>query len=457
MPFDTKDPYEGMSGQVWGSHIYYESTKKAYEQHGITDRPIALSRDTGPNWKAPDPEGQCLQGAGSPAHHRWPVWWTGDGVPLMASVGSMVEEAVHDMRAFVHSDCGGHGLCQTSEPHVKGRPPPPPDENKACRVPTDATLLRWTAHCVFGTVVRFHQGDHRWWLRSPTTQASGRSYLNMRYKMAPSLIAAGHVVQRAGFPLTARCDLIWPQYAEAKDPSQYIHLNATLIAPLEGEPAGQDWKNASGKPAVLPSSRSVWLPPGEWQDGWSGATVTGPKKIGVKPTESAGVFQIPMWHKRGGLLVLAHEGKLRIGDQDWTSLVVEGFPASTPSIESREIYEQDSSTHYHNTSTTVELGTSGDGKLWVSVSASNVPRLWVVRLHLRPGEQLNLGESDSKVMHLHHIHPAIDCAVTKTFFPFGGAGTAPACSAGPVAEFRIDAPPEGLRVEATLGSVVATR
>jgi len=67
----------------------------AYKQHGVTDRPLALSRDNGPNWKAKDPQGQCLQGAGSAAHHRFPVWWTGDGVPLMASVGSMVEEAVH--------------------------------------------------------------------------------------------------------------------------------------------------------------------------------------------------------------------------------------------------------------------------------------------------------------------------------------------------------------------------
>ena len=182
----------------------------------------------------------------------------------MASVGSMVEEAVHDMRAFVHSDCGGHGLCKTTAPKVKGRPPPPPEENEPCVLPTDATLLRWTAHCVFGTVVRFHQGDHRFWLRSDTVQDTGRLYLDMRYKLAPSLVAAGRLVQKAGFPLTARCDLIWPHqpHPEAKDPSQYLHLNATLVAPLEAGPAGQNWKNATGKPAPLPTSRTVWIPPG---------------------------------------------------------------------------------------------------------------------------------------------------------------------------------------------------
>jgi hypothetical protein len=153
MPFNTKDPYEGLSGQVWGSHVYYESTKIAYREHGITDRPIALSRDNGPNWRTPDPLGQTLSGAGSPAHHRFPVWWTGDGVPLLASVESMVNEAVHDFRAFVHSDCGGHGSHSDCPSGLDGAP----SEDKACSSPNDAALLRWTAHCVLGTVVRFHQ------------------------------------------------------------------------------------------------------------------------------------------------------------------------------------------------------------------------------------------------------------------------------------------------------------
>ena len=45
------------------------------------------------------------------------------------------------------------------------------------------------------------------------------------YKLAPSLIAFGRTVQEAGFPLTARCDLVWPEHPEANDPSQYLHLN----------------------------------------------------------------------------------------------------------------------------------------------------------------------------------------------------------------------------------------
>ena len=158
MPYSTTDPYEGLSGQVWGSHVYFEATAAAYKEHGIADRPIALTRDNGPNWKAKDPMGQALAGAGSPAHHRYPVWWTGDGVSLYASVVSMVLEAVHDFRAYVHSDCGGHGDRSSCPATMTGAPP----EDKACSTPNDAALLRWTAHCVMGTIVRYVRCSDSW-------------------------------------------------------------------------------------------------------------------------------------------------------------------------------------------------------------------------------------------------------------------------------------------------------
>ena len=191
---------------------------------------------------------------------------------------------------------------------------------------------------------------------------------------------------------------------------------------------------------------------GEWQDAWSGAILSGPKTINVEPKESAGVFQIPLWHKRGGLLVAVQEGKLRIGAQNWAELTVEGFPASVPGSERREIFEQDFSAHNDSISTTVELGTGVDGKIWVSVSASDAPRSWLVRLHLRRGQLLQLDESEAEEVALRHIHPPTDCAA-QDFFPFGGAGTAPACDAGTVAEFQIKVPPEGRRSEETLQSM----
>ena len=105
-----------------------------------------------------------------------------------------------------------------------------------------ATLCSRTSAAV---LAGYHQGDHRIWLYDNSTQSYARRYLQLRYKMAPSLISAGRTLQSAGFPLTARCDLVFPEYAEAKDPTQYLHLNSSLVAPLDEDA----------------STRQVWIPP----------------------------------------------------------------------------------------------------------------------------------------------------------------------------------------------------
>ena len=60
--------------------------------------------------------------------------------------------------------------------------------------------------------MRFHQGDHRFWLRDEGTQDTARSYLDMRYKLAPSLIAAGRTVQTAGYPMSESENFLEPAF-----------------------------------------------------------------------------------------------------------------------------------------------------------------------------------------------------------------------------------------------------
>ena len=67
-------------------------------------RPITLTKFALPDWR---PGMSYASAAESPAQHRYPVWWTGDGVSLQASVESMVDGGVHGFKPFVHSDCGG--------------------------------------------------------------------------------------------------------------------------------------------------------------------------------------------------------------------------------------------------------------------------------------------------------------------------------------------------------------
>merc|ERR1712113_736403 len=96
------------------------------------------------------------QGSEHPSHHRYPVHWTGDNVNLQASVESMVDAGLHSFKPYVHSDCGGDWL--------------DPDGD------TDGGLMRWTAHCAYGSILRFHGADHRVWEKPQTVQTTVKNY-----------------------------------------------------------------------------------------------------------------------------------------------------------------------------------------------------------------------------------------------------------------------------------------
>ena len=103
----TSGNWEGLDNAAWGSHVYY-STVVQYIKIRIakgdtfSDKPLTLTKFGLPDWR---PGMGPVMHQESPAMHRFPVWWTGDGVPLLGSVGSMVDSGVHDLKIYVHSDC----------------------------------------------------------------------------------------------------------------------------------------------------------------------------------------------------------------------------------------------------------------------------------------------------------------------------------------------------------------
>jgi len=354
---------------------------------------MTLTKFARPDWRDDLPSSMHQE---HPAHHRFPVWWTGDGVSLKASIQSMVDSGVHDFKPYVHSDCGGD---------YRG---------------TAGDLMRWTAHCVFGTILRFHGSDHRPWTYDEHTEATILTYLNMRYKLIPSFIASGQGSLYAGFPVVARADLFWPDQTSASGNTQYIHLNDTLVAPI--------WDSSSNI-----TTRPVWIPPGDWQEAWDGSIVTGPKTISVsKPYE-----QIPMWHHRGTFTITVDSPACRVEDQDWSILTLEAFPdISSKEIAYRSLYSLGSAAR---TDLSMESDSTSNGlglvTFKISTSEDGASRGWLVRLHLRPGQHCVSAVVDSTaVLEILHLSPV---APNVVFFPFGGAGTAPAHKAGKIAEVQV--------------------
>lgn len=354
--------------------------------------------------------------------HRFPVWWTGDGVPLLGSVESMVDSGVHDFKTYVHSDCGG-------DYHPKD----------------GGDLLRWTAHCAFGTIFRYHGSDHRPWQYGDAVTDSIRSYLTTRYKLAPSLIAAGQAAAKTGYPFVTRGDLIWPEHAGnatagSSSSSQYIFLEDTLVAPI--------WETAQNS-----TTRSVWVPPGDWEDAWDGSTVTGPKTIdATQPYEKQ-----PMWHKKaGGLTVITDSPGLRIEDGDWTTLTLEAFPAQAALTTERAIYALQTEAR-----TDLSMRSDGEGQVHFEISASSdgAARSWVVRLHLLPNQRLTATSLDGEEQPaqegswLVHLAPLSAEDTARQHFPYGGAGARPPVNAGHIAELRLPSAAQARTLSVTVGTM----
>jgi hypothetical protein len=237
---------------------------------------------------------------------------------------------------------------------------------------------------------------------------------------------------------------------------RYLFLNDTLVAPIF-----TSIKNET--------SRTLWVPPGDWQDAWDGSVVTGPKNI----TTTQPYERLPMWHnKNGGLIVTTTTTNatpaMRIDDADWSTLTLEAFPPRKGvSATTRRLMVPRNATF--DARTEIVFETTEDGTVTFNIAAPNPAaaaaaasttaaanhqqQAWVVRLHLFPGQRVEMvtvdgevltkasdgGGGDGGVGTFWHIAP-VDKG-SYGFFPLGGAGTAPAENAGYVAEFEVPAAP----------------
>jgi hypothetical protein len=166
------------------------------------------------------------------------------------------------------------------------------------------------------------------------------------------------------------------------------------IIPFNGSDAvAKDPTNGTGN-----ASRTVWVPPGSWQDAWSGAILAGPKTFEVKDCP---LDQIPMWHKKGSVLVTAPPAQ-NTKEQSWDDLALEIFPftlAAAPGSDSGGVVQllRSYTARLHDTKKEenevprLDLRldqhvTSGAATVHIGAGAS---RRWKLRIHLLPGEGLS--------------------------------------------------------------------
>ena len=190
--------------------------------------------------------------------------------------------------------------------------------------------------------------------------------------------------------------------------------------------------------------RSLWIPPGAWENAWTGEIIKGPKTIEV-PTP---LWLTPMFVRRGGLVLLAPEMQYS-WEKPWEPVTVEAFPPASGKVV-RELYEDDRcSLDYQKGEfmrTRLELSRPDQKQIELTIDPAKgkfpeqiEKRGWIVRLHLLAGERATSVKVDGKRVDARVLSPAGQPAGDAVLpMPLLGAGSHPASRAGPILEIEIE-------------------
>lgn len=209
-----KEPAKGLPKELWGMAVYHDT--QARTRPGV--RPMVMSNvpgiDNGKrNWVTPL------------ASHRYPIWWTGDTSAtwafLRAGVENGVESGVTGLLPYVNEDLGGH-----------------------IGKPSQELYARYLQYGALSPITRLHctAGQTRYpWVFAGEPEAIAREYVQMRYRLLPTLYSAARRAYDDGTPLLRRCDLEWPGFSEAANNDQYLLGDDILVAPVVDGPV-RDYK-----------------------------------------------------------------------------------------------------------------------------------------------------------------------------------------------------------------------
>ena len=374
------------------------------------------------------------------ANHRTPVWWTGDNQwdQLTAEVEKQVTYGLQ-LKPYVHMDCTGH---HGPEDHGHAYPPEP--------------FVRWIQFCSLGTIMRIHSDPkvnpgtnysrQPWAIGMPHDGVEDlvRAFVDMRYKLVPTLVAAAaRVTDGDGMPLVRRLDLEWPAEPNATRTDQYLLGDDLLVAPIDPFAQGGGY-NATCWTHLNPPfcnttgwnrRRDVYLPPADgWIDAFSGAEHAANQTIELV---NVSLSAMPLFHRRGGLVVLAKPRALSTAQLDMRELIVEAYAAkrdsrvvrvarrtaaittegpdgSSKRHEGRDEREEHEEHEEHEE--LLEWVRAGP-HLTLSISPAVAP--WVVRVRLPQGEAVSAAAVNGMA-----VTPLRLGAAAEGAMPFGGPGDA---------------------------------
>jgi len=141
-----------------------------------------------------------------------------------------------------------------------------------------------------------------------------RRYAVLHMSLFPYRYAAAQEAARTGMPLMRALALLYQDDARARAAKdEYLFGPDLLVAPVVDEG----------------TQRTVYLPPGEWVDYWTGAAVAGGKVV----VADAPLETIPVWARAGAVLAKIPEDVMTLVPEK------ESGNSSVKTLDERRVYE----------------------------------------------------------------------------------------------------------------------
>ncbi|RPI03643.1 MAG: DUF5110 domain-containing protein [Ignavibacteriae bacterium] len=190
----------------------------------------------------------------------------------------------------------------------------------------------------------------------------------------------------------------------------------------------------------------AWIPPGAWQDIWTGNVLQGPKMIVLNPE----IWKCPIFVRSGGIILSLPQMQYTT-EHAWNKIVVDAFvPAGKSTSTTRLLYEDDGvSPDYQKEAfgqTPVTL-TSENDKVQLVVDQRQghyrgaiSSRDWVMRLNLPSGRSPGHIQVNGKNVQLNSSKEAVLITQKEPrddAMPFSGSGSKPRSLSGPILELTV--------------------
>jgi len=251
--------------------------------------------------------------SGTAGSQRFPVCWSGDPASdfesLAATIRGGLSAGMSGIALWSH-DIGGY----------RGMPDP-------------ELYVRWAQVGAFSSHSRMHGDSPREpWLFGKGALAIVTRFVELRYRLFPYVRSAALEAGTTGMPVIRALPLAFPDDPNAAGwDHEYMFGPWILAAPVIRRMA--DLARNSGLRAGRAGSPSfaVYLPPGEWNDYWTGRSYRGPAVVDA----SAPLEIMPLFVRAGAIIPMMKKAR-RIPEGLIDPLEIELYPTESSSYVVRE-------------------------------------------------------------------------------------------------------------------------